>query len=184
MYYVDRDKERERDGRQRQGQGQAVGAPKHTYAGKYTCTVHAPQSARRLPICLHSDDSSQPVLSLIMTIIAAMPFSSLSLSLPPPTCRISWPACFSQVNNNNHVYLTCQASAMTPRLPPLPSHPSPSPSPKSRSPTQRGLEELVCGGASPVRACIWPHASAVAARSVTRAKTIVRWAPETLSSIV
>jgi len=131
--------------------------------------LHAPQRKEAY-------DSSQALLSLshcdndCSTLI-----SSLSPSLP--AYRISWLACFSQVNNTRHVMyalqirVTSQASAMTPRLPPLPSPRS------SRVPIPshaRELEQLVCG------ACIRPHASAVAARSVTRAKTIVRWAPATL----
>jgi len=107
---------------------------------------------------------------------------SHAMSLPKPASRIS--CCVFQPSQQQRccVYLTSQASAMTPRLPPLPS-PSPSlPSHVTCSTRPTQPTQLVCGGASPVRACIWPHASAVAARSVTRAdqRTVVRWAPETL----
>lgn len=109
-----RDRDRPGRGRTKESIHVRCGAP--THAPK--CTPE-----RKEAFLLHSDDSSQRP-SLIVTIIADTPITSLSLSLP--ACRISRPACFSQVNNNPSMSVTSQASAMTPRLPPLPL-----PTPKS-----------------------------------------------------
>jgi len=160
-------------GQDRTGQGQGHG--KYESIHVRVAHTHAPQSATVQGGCWMTALSS--VSFLIVIVIAAMTVGSMSY--PLPTCRISWPACFSQVHKTTSVNGTSIMSKACLSASPRPS----SKSQVTHANKTNGLDELVCGAATPVRACSSRSRYTplpCQPESVTRPKqSIVRWAPAT-----
>ena len=94
--------DKERKARQRvAATGQGQGAPQSMYAASEwrTLRLHPRCTPAQGGFFLHPDDSYQVLLSLIVTIIAAMPCPCPSRH---PESRA---ACFSQVSNSNAAYI-------------------------------------------------------------------------------